>query len=195
MSHTLRRIVTGHNDAGQSIIEIDGGPAAEISAAGSGLHEIWLTDSIPADNSTLVDAMNGASPTLCPPKGAVKVRWFTVPVNDPQVSDADKEAGAALGFEAVGASHCRVDTHLHPGMHKTSSVDYIILISGEVDLLLDAGEAKGLKPGDVVIQRGTNHAWVNTGFSVALITPGLTRARSQPCWWPCWRMLRPFNAN
>ena len=46
-------------------------------------------------------------------------------------------------------------------MHKTSSVDYIILISGEVDLLLDAGEAKGLKPGDVVIQRGTNHAWAN----------------------------------
>lgn len=176
MNHTLRRIVTGHNDAGQSIVEIDGGPAAEISAAGSGLHEIWLTQSIPADNNTLVDALKDTSPTLCPPAGAVKVRWFTVPVDDPTVSAADKEAGAALGFESVGAAHCRVDTRLHPGMHKTDSVDYIILISGEVDLLLDAGEAKGLKPGDVVIQRGTNHAWVNTGSEPALLVAVLADA-------------------
>lgn len=176
MSHTLRRIVTGHNAAGQSIIEIDGGPATELSAAGSGLHEIWLTDSIPADNTALTDTLKAASLTLCPPEDGVKVRWFTVPVDDPQVSDADKEAGAALGFEAVGASHCRVDTRLHPAMHKTSTVDYIILISGEVNLLLDAGEAQGLKPGDVVIQRGTNHAWVNTGSEPALLVAVLADA-------------------
>ena len=60
MSHTLRRIITGHNDTGQSIIEIDGGPATELSANGSGLHEIWLTESIPADNATLVDKMKEA---------------------------------------------------------------------------------------------------------------------------------------
>ena len=54
MSHTLRRIVTGHNDTGQSIVEIDGGPATELSANGSGLHEIWLTESIPADNNSLI---------------------------------------------------------------------------------------------------------------------------------------------
>lgn len=177
MSHTLRRVVTGHNDAGQSIIEIDGGPAAEIGAAGSGLHEIWLTDSVPADNATLIDTLAGTNPILCPPEGAVKVRWFTVPADDPTVSEADKEAGAAFGFEAIGASHCRVDTRLHPSMHKTSSVDYIILISGEVTLLLDAGEAKGLKPGDVVIQRGTNHAWVNTGSEPALLVAVLADAK------------------
>jgi quercetin dioxygenase-like cupin family protein len=176
MSQSLRRIITGHNDAGQSIIEIDGGPAAELSADGSGLHEIWLTDSVPADNTTLIDTLTGTNPILCPPEGAVKVRWFTVPVDDPAVSEADKEAVAALGFEAVGAAHCRVDTRLHPAMHKTASVDYIILISGEVDLLLDAGEAKGLKPGDVVIQRGTNHAWVNTGTEPALLVAVLADA-------------------
>lgn len=176
MSHTLRRIVTGHNEAGESIVEIDGGPAREISANGSGLHEIWLTESIPADNATLVDKIGEADPTLCPPNGAVKVRWFTVPVENPDVSAEDKEAATAFAFESVGASHCRVDTHLNPGMHKTSSVDYIILISGEVDLLLDAGEAKGLKPGDVVIQRGTNHAWVNTGSEPALLVAVLADA-------------------
>jgi mannose-6-phosphate isomerase-like protein (cupin superfamily) len=176
MSHTLRRIITGHNDTGQSIIEIDGGPATELSANGSGLHEIWLTESVPADNATLVDKIKEAGPTLCPPSGAVKVRWFTVPVENPDASAADKEAAAALGFAAVAASHCRVDTSVHPAMHKTSSVDYIILISGEVDLLLDAGEAKALKPGDVVIQRGTNHAWVNTGTEPALLVAVLADA-------------------
>ena len=104
MSHTLRRIITGHNDAGQSIIEIDGGPATEISANGSGLHEIWLTESIPADNATLVDKIKEADPTLCPPGGAVKVRWFTVPVENPDVSEEEKEAATAFAFEMVGAS-------------------------------------------------------------------------------------------
>lgn len=172
----MRRIVTGHNEAGQSIIEIDGGPAAEISANGSGLHEIWLTESVPADNTVLADALAGASPTLCPPEGGVKVRWFTVPVADPNASAEQTEAAVALGFASVGAAHCRVDTLRHPAMHKTASVDYIILIEGEVDLLLDAGEAKALKPGDVVIQRGTNHAWVNTGSKPALLVAVLADA-------------------
>ena len=61
-------------------------------------------------------------------------------------------------------------------MHKTASVDYIVLVKGQVDLLLDAGEAKSLKPGDVVIQRGTNHAWVNTGAEPALLVAVLADA-------------------
>ncbi len=176
MTQKLRRIVTGHNRNGESIVEIDGGPAQEIGANGSSLHEIWLTESLPADNSVLTDSLAGTSPTLCPPAGAAKVRWFTVPVENPEASADEKEAAAEFGFEAVGASHCRVDTRRHPAMHKTSSVDYIILISGEVDLLLDAGEAKDLKPGDVVVQRGTNHAWVNTGSEPALLVAVLADA-------------------
>jgi quercetin dioxygenase-like cupin family protein len=176
MTEQLRRIVTGHNKNGESIVEIDGGPAQEIGANGSSLHEIWLTTSLPANNTKFTDVIAGASPTLCPPAGAAKVRWFTVPVENPDASPADKEAAAAFGFEAVGAAHCRVDTRRHPAMHKTSSVDYIILISGEVDLLLDAGEARGLKPGDVVVQRGTNHAWVNTGSEPALLVAVLADA-------------------
>jgi len=176
MTQKLRRIITGHNESGQSIIELDGGPAQEIGAHGSSLHEIWLSESIPADNSLFTDRIAEASPTLCPPKGAVKVRWFTVPVESPDTSAEEKEAAAAFGFEAVGASHCRVDTRRHPAMHKTSSVDYIILISGEVNLLVDAGEATSLKPGDVVVQRGTNHAWINTGPEPALLVAVLADA-------------------
>ncbi len=176
MSHDLRRIVTGHNADGKSIIEIDGGPAVEAAANGSGLFEIWLSETIPADNSKLVDKIAEAAPTLCPPPGAVKVRWFMVPPEDDTMSAEDKEAAAAFTFDVVKAGHARVDTTRHPNMHKTSSVDYIILIRGEVDMLVDEGEAKSLKPGDVVIQRGTNHAWVNTGTEPALLVAVLADA-------------------
>lgn len=65
----------------------------------------------------------------------------------------------AAGFEALGASHSRIDTSRNVGMRKTKTVDYILPLSGELDLLLDGGDVH-LKPFDVVIQRGTNQAWV-----------------------------------
>ena len=68
----------------------------------------------------------------------------------------------------MGASHERVDTTRHPSMHKTKTIDYIILLKGDVTLLLDNDEVR-LKPFDVVVQRGTNHAWVNNGEEPALL--------------------------
>jgi len=68
----------------------------------------------------------------------------------------------------MGAAQHRVDTSKHPAMHKTNTIDYIILLKGDVSLLLDEDEVK-LKPFDVVVQRGTNHAWVNLGEEPALL--------------------------
>ena len=85
------------------------------------------------------------------------------------------EKGTAAFFEALGASHDRVDTSRNVGMHRTRTVDYIIVLSGEVDLLLDNGEVH-LKQFDVVIQRGTNHAWVNRGTEKALLAAVLIDA-------------------
>ena len=75
---------------------------------------------------------------------------------------------AADAFEKVGAAHHRVDTTKHPAMHKTETVDYIILLKGDVTLILDEEEID-IKPFDVVVQRGTNHAWVNNGTEPALL--------------------------
>ena len=75
---------------------------------------------------------------------------------------------AADAFEKIGAAHHRVDTSKHPAMHKTETVDYIILLKGDVTLVLDEEEVN-LKPFDVVVQRGTNHAWVNIGKEPALL--------------------------
>ena len=75
---------------------------------------------------------------------------------------------AAEAFAAYGAGHARPHTSRNPWMHKTKTIDYIILLSGEVTLLLD-GDERLLKPLDVVIQRGTNHAWINRGKEPALL--------------------------
>ena len=74
----------------------------------------------------------------------------------------------AAVFASINASHTRVDTRRHPGMHKTKSLDYGILLAGRLTLLLDDGKVD-LAPFDVVIQRGTNHGWTNPGTEPALM--------------------------
>ena len=68
----------------------------------------------------------------------------------------------------MGAAEARRDTSRHPRMHATATVDYIIVLEGEVSLLLDNDE-RHLAPFDVVVQRGTNHAWINRGSAPALL--------------------------
>src|SRR5262249_17257838 len=89
---------------------------------------------------------------LEPAPNGSKFRFFMVEPEDPSVPAAQREEMAARRFETMGASHCRVDTRRHPAMHRTRTVDYIILLSGHVTMLLDKSEAD-LKPFDVVIQR------------------------------------------
>jgi len=167
MLQEFRRIVTGHDVEGRSIIVSDGPPAP--------LAEYWVTDGAPADNSTPGDAANRPRKLEPPPNGS-KFRFFIVEPEDPSIPAAQREEMAARRFEAMGASHYRVDTRRHPAMHKTSTVDYIILLSGQVTMLLDKAEVD-LKPFDVVIQRGTNHAWVNKGKEPALLVAVLIDAK------------------
>ena len=75
---------------------------------------------------------------------------------------------AEEAFSRIGAAHHRVDITRHPAMHKTKTIDYIILLEGDVTLVLDEDEVT-LKPFDVVVQRGTNHAWINNGKKPATL--------------------------
>ena len=79
-----------------------------------------------------------------------------------------QEQLVTMGFDMVGASHCRIDTTRHPAMHKTETLDFIIVLRGEVTLLLDEDET-ALRQGDVVVQQATNHAWVNYGSEPAVM--------------------------
>jgi len=68
----------------------------------------------------------------------------------------------------MGASQAIVENARHPFMHRTNSVDYAVIVKGEINMLLDDTEVP-LKAGDVVIQRGTNHAWSNQSKETCLI--------------------------
>ena len=163
----MRRIITGHNDMGKSIVTIDGPPARSIGEDVGGLYELWNTD---GNDVVSTDAIDRADEDiiLSPPSGGTKFRYFQINPLPEGVPDDVLQEIAADAFEKVGAAHHRVDTSKHPAMHKTETVDYIILLKGDVTLILDDEEID-IKPFDVVVQRGTNHAWVNNGTEHALL--------------------------
>ena len=173
---SLRRVVTDNDADGRSRILIDGEAAKLLAIDETGLSEIWQADLTEDKLLDATDQLAEKDLKLEPDAGAVKVRWFTVAPEEDGRPPEEKEAAAAMGFTAIGAAHCRIDTTRHPAMHKTDSLDVIILVKGEVDLLLDDAEATSLKPGDVVIQRATNHAWVNHQSEAALLVAVLINA-------------------
>src|SRR5207248_10051941 len=79
---------------------------------------------------------------------------------------------AEMGIAAHGGAR-------HPGMHRTRSIDYVIVLEGEIDMLLDEGEVH-LAAGDVLVQQGTNHAWVNRSAAACRIAFVLIDAREIP---------------
>ena len=163
----MRRIVTGHNGNGKSIVAIDGPPARSIGEDVGGLFELWNTDGNEVISTDVIDRADDEI-ILSPPVGGTKFRYFQInPLPEGVPEDMLQEI-AADAFEKVGAAHHRVDTLKHPAMHKTETVDYIILLKGDVTLILDEEEID-IKPFDVVVQRGTNHAWVNNGTEPALL--------------------------
>ena len=163
----MRRIVTGHNEKGKSIITLDGPPARSIGEDVGGLFELWNTDGEDVNSTDNLDRAD-QDIILSPPSGGTKFRYFQInPIPEGIPEDVMQDM-AAEAFEKIGAAHHRIDTSKHPAMHKTETIDYIILLKGDVTLILDEEEID-LEPFDVVVQRGTNHAWVNNGTEPALL--------------------------
>ena len=163
----MRRIITGHNQHGKSIITLDGPPARSIGEDVGGLFEVWNTDGSDIISTDEIDRAD-EDILLSPPSGGTKFRYFQINPLPEGVPDSMMQEIAADAFEKIGAAHHRVDTKKHPAMHKTETIDYIILLQGDVTLILDEEEID-LKPFDVVVHRGTNHAWVNNGDEPALL--------------------------
>jgi mannose-6-phosphate isomerase-like protein (cupin superfamily) len=159
----IQRVVTGHDANGKAIVASSGAlpTVVEIAAIpGTVFHEVWSTTGSPAP----VD--NGLDPTvgplmLPPPKQGTRIRFVDIPPDTTeylaQGASRMKDAFAQIGD--VKASTVKADSP-HPLMHRTESIDYGIVIEGEMTLVLDDSEVL-LKAGSVVVQRGTNHAWAN----------------------------------
>jgi len=145
MALEVRRIVTGHDASGNAVVTTDERLQA-VSRLGrphiAGC-EIWSTDKMPVDNSS-------------------------------DEAEAAQRAQALSSYNYVGTGQGTVIriTEFAPGapkfMHRTETVDFALLLSGECDLELDSGEIVHMKPGDIVVQRGTMHAWVNNGTAPAV---------------------------
>ena len=129
-----RRIVTGHGADGGSAILQDGlAPVVHELPEGSGFAEIWVTAGAPAPLSPREAEPTSADVGVAPPPAGSLVRVVETP------------PGARTP------------------MHRTESIDYGVVLAGEMHLILGNGEETLLRPGDVVVQRGTEHAWENRG--------------------------------
>jgi uncharacterized cupin superfamily protein len=167
MLQPIRRVVTVRDAEGRAVVGIDG-PARNVRVrqASGGLVStlLWVTDETPADISGRGDRADREIGVAPPPRGSA----FRI-VDFPPAVDAASLDNAAVMRE-MGVSHGGTNTGRenaankarHPLMHRTRSIDYAIVISGEIDMLLDETEVH-LRAGDVLVQQGTNHAWVNRG--------------------------------
>jgi len=161
MSQTRRVIVTGTNKAGKSVVVED----ARAAVHGPGNFDFWQTQ----PGQSPHDVSFGRAPMkFFPAPGGTMFRLFTIPPHDPNMKPAEIAALQDWFFKEVGDPAARVDTSRHPLMHVTPTVDYILLLSGEISLVLDEGEI-ALNPFDAVVQRASNHSWKNTGREPALL--------------------------
>ena len=155
---TTRRVVTGNNKEGKSYFVHDGSTPGLLETGFFTNEEIWIDDPDKPDPASAIDPVKLDIFRLEPPAGGSIFRIFTFPSQTSTPSMTEEEAIHAMSRFDTGNS-MEPD---NPGMHTTKTIDYGIVLSGEITLELDEGEVH-LKRGDVVVQRGTRHAWRNTG--------------------------------
>ena len=163
MSRTFRRVVTGHNAEGRSCFTSDGPPPQVLEMLPQLFaHEIWETGA-PADNTLDNDpAIRENQIEPHDPAGNI-FRYVEFP---PDEAWKDADVGAAFEEMGSGGAHdAEADT---PGMHETQTTDYAIVLEGEMWAIMEEGETM-LNAGDVLIQRGTNHAWSNRSGETAVM--------------------------
>lgn len=144
---TPRRVVTGHSADGVSVVLSDGPVPVSRSLPDDGVefHEIWNTEGAPA-RILAVEPSEPTERTLAvpPPRHGTKIR-----INEFAPGHLDERG-------------------LQSPVHRTASIDYGIVLEGEITLILDDSEVT-LGPGDIVVQRGTDHAWANRGDQPARV--------------------------
>lgn len=162
LAASFRRLITGHGSDGKSRLVED----VRIAEGPLGNFNFWATrpDRDPADLA------NADTPfPFFPGAGGTVFRIFQLPAGPPPVGAPEWTAIADEFFTGVGDPGCRVDSSRHPLMHTTPTTDYVVLLEGEVSLLLDRGDPIPLKRFDAVVQRATNHTWINTGTGPATL--------------------------
>ncbi len=173
MAWRVRRVVTGHDRAGKSCFIMDGLAPNVMemkSMSGVALTDLWETASAPASNRGNADAAKRKVHLEPPPKGTI-LRIVEFPPDSQWRGKVD----AAAAFKSIGAGHAKDKASADPMMHKTATVDYIIVLRGEIYAIMDTGETL-LKAGDILVQRGTNHSWSVRGDEPCIVAAILVDA-------------------
>jgi quercetin dioxygenase-like cupin family protein len=155
MPRQTRRVIADHDESGKALIVADGfTPNVKVRKAGNLTSTlVWVTDETPARLDSGEDPSLRETGVAPPPGGSIlRIVDFPPAAEAGEVDNASMLAEMGL---AAGAAPVR-----HASMHRTRSIDYAIVLEGEIDMLLDDSEVH-LKAGDVLIQKATNHAWVN----------------------------------
>jgi len=162
---SFRRVVTGHDAEGKAVI-LEDGPPPRTQRIGGDIgplfYEIWNTRATPAP----IDRASGepveSGIVLAPPKNGTRIRVLEIPPEDNRLKSLSPEEARAH-FAQIGAADASSHTGAssrHAFMHRTETIDYGIMLEGELTLIMDIGETT-VRAGDIVIQRGTNHGWAN----------------------------------
>lgn len=179
MVKPIRRVVTGHDENGKAVVIMDGPAPNAVTSEHrpGGRTNLWRTVSMPACFGGTRDEADAKFDVEPPPNG-VNFRISEFPPEDPEVM---AKIDGAKAFAEVGAAHRIVKGARHPFMHRTDTVDFGIVLEGEIWMLMDdEDDDVHLTAGDVVIQRGTNHAWANRGDVLCRIAFILIDAEDDP---------------
>jgi mannose-6-phosphate isomerase-like protein (cupin superfamily) len=177
MTQPTRRVVTGHDDQGKAVVLIDG-PAPNVRVrAASGLIStlLWVSDETPADISGHTDRAERTIGVAPPSNGSI-LRI----VDFPPLADGAAGIDHAQVLREMGLPDAAAPSS-HAFMHRTRSLDYAIVLTGEIDMQLDETQVH-LNAGDVLVQQGTNHAWINNGTQICRVAFVLVDAQEPPAW-------------
>jgi mannose-6-phosphate isomerase-like protein (cupin superfamily) len=154
----VRRVVTRIDDSGKAVVMFDAVVPLASLRSPNPAGEMWVTDTSLPDFSWSADRAR-TKVGLVPPKSGTIFRIVEFVPETPAIRNMDINTMMKVVGDHAPAKGL---PPRHPMMHRTRSLDYAIIMSGEIDMLLDEGEVH-LKAGDVVVQQATNHAWVNRG--------------------------------
>jgi quercetin dioxygenase-like cupin family protein len=183
-SKPVRRVIVGHDKQGKAIALFDGPATPKArSPSGNAVLNLWVTGEFPADLNGSADRAQTQVGVPPPANGTIfRVVDFPPASGDAPVSHAEHEKTlTAMGIDPKTQGYAR-----HRNTHRTKSIDYAIVLDGEIDMLMDDTTVH-LKAGDVLVQQGTNHAWVNTSGKPCRVAFVLIDAKSPAAWQQGWK--------
>jgi mannose-6-phosphate isomerase-like protein (cupin superfamily) len=181
---STRRIVTGHDAHGKAVALFDAPIQAKQRSAGSnGMTLVWVTGEFPVDMTSAADRAQTQVGVPPPDNGTIfRIVDFAPAAAGHAAEPVDHhKILLSMGIDPATQGYAR-----HANTHRTRTIDYAIVLDGEIDMLLDDSEVH-VKAGDILVQQGTNHAWVNNSGKPCRIAFILIDGKAPPAWRQGWK--------